>query len=463
MKGMIFAGALALAAVSPAALPPEAFDGTLIYAVTDKANPVAYAPGEEIVFRLRLADAPEGLEGGGYAIRWTRRGDDGAVREGRIPLDGATPLEVRTSLAKPGGVTLAVELVDAAGQPVKRSRPHPDYPGWERGTDLVRLFAGALVQPEKLVQAHPEPEDFDAVWARQKRRLADVPLRADVERLGEAQGGAYEVFKFRIDCPGPRPVTGFMTRPKGAKPRSCKLAGMFQGYGDNPQGRLSWGLPDTILFEINAHGYELERQPEYYDAFRRGVRTPDDGYGFSAWQNEYPEGCYFNGMALRLMRAYEYFKTLPEWNGRDVEASGGSQGGLQTLWAAGLVDGITAARATVPWCCDLGAEAAGRDVPNWRIRWTKGISYYDPVNHARRAKCPVRIDRAGLGDTGCLPNSIAVLYNNLARGGSVNWVQNSTHGYVPRANLQSVELPGGRVVRAEAGRNVFTGDRMEGR
>ena len=37
-------------------------------------------------------------------------------------------------------------------------------------------------------------------------------------------------------------------------------------------------------------------------------------------------------MDLHVMRSLLYVKTLPEWNEKDLESRGGSQGGLQGLW-----------------------------------------------------------------------------------------------------------------------------------
>ena len=441
-------------------LSAEAFDKMMIYGRTEKANPVDYKVGEQIVFELQLHDAPEGIADGVYSLAWERRGDDGRRHNGVLPIDGRTPLKVRTSLDRPGGVQILVQLVERdGGTPVRRAHKSPDYPGWEGGGEVVRFSGGALVEPSRIVQGHPEPADFDEFWARQKRRLADVPVKAELKKVDDGDKW-FDLYMFKVDCAGPRPVTGYMTKPKNAKPKSCKIVGSFAGYGTGRQGRMGWRMPNTIFFEINAHGYDLERDAEYYKNFEDGIRTPGCSYGFSTWQNEYPEGSYFCGMALRVMRAYDYMKTLPEWNGRDLEAQGGSQGGAQTMWAAGLVDGLTAARPDVPWLQDLGADAAGRDCPDWRVRWTPGVAYFDGVNHARRAKCPVTIRRAGLGDTTCKPNSIAVLYNNLAKGGSVNWVQGSQHGYVPKLNLQSIEVPSGKVVRTETGANVYTGEKL---
>lgn len=49
------------------------------------------------------------------------------------------------------------------------------------------------------------------------------------------------------------------------------------------------------------------------------------GFGLNAEKN--PENNYFKFMILRDLRAIEYAKTLPEWNGKDITVSGGSMGG----------------------------------------------------------------------------------------------------------------------------------------
>ena len=132
------------------------------------------------------------------------------------------------------------------------------------------------------------------------------------------------------------------------------------------------------------------------------------------------------------MRALEYMKTRPEWNGKDLIAEGGSQGGLQTSWAAGLDPDVTLARPSIVWCCDLGAtEPGGRLHGPWYIQHTAGIDYFDAVNHIKRAKCPVEIPRAGLGDYTCPPSGLAVYFNAIPTPKSINWVQGSRHGYVP--------------------------------
>lgn len=462
MKAIMFSAMAVFALFANANM----FDAIEFRGFTDKANPAGYKVGEKITLTLTLANAPKELYSGDYAIDWTRKGDDGKESQGRLALDGKTPLKIETSLDRPGNIMVQAFVVTAAdGKKVKRDKMTPGNPAWEGGGNYVFFIGGALVEPEKIVSAHEEPADFDEFWNRQKARLAAVP--ATVLERREVTPENYKncrVWAVTVNCAGPRPVTGYLTIPKNAAPKSLEARCIFQGYGCGPQGVPGDNATGRIEFEINAHGYDLEaiKDKEYYQQFLDGIKTAKYGYAFSPWQNEYPEGCYFNGMALRVLRAFDFVRSLPEWNGKELSAKGGSQGGLQTMWAVGLVDSLTYAEPVVPWCADLGPDAvAGRMAPPWRIAWTKGISYYDCVNHAKRAKAKVFISRAGLGDTCCMPSSIQAIYNNLPEDKrSILWVQGSKHGYVPTLPNQCVELPAMKFTAPYEEKNVYTGDKL---
>lgn len=75
-----------------------------------------FAPGEEMVFTLKLEGIRGTLPPDAYFIRWKRLGDDGKVEEGRVPASLTEPFEVRTKLDVPGSVYLLAEVVDARGK-----------------------------------------------------------------------------------------------------------------------------------------------------------------------------------------------------------------------------------------------------------------------------------------------------------------------------------------------------------
>ena len=134
-------------------------------------------------------------------------------------------------------------------------------------------------------------------------------------------------------------------------------------------------------------------------------------------------------MILRDLRALEYAKTLPEWDGKTIRLEGGSQGAFQTVAVAALSSGITSIRIAVPWFCDLGGVTVGR-VRGWRPDYRKALNYYDTVNFARRVKCPVRMN-AGLSDYVCPPSGTRILYRNFRCPVTADFYQGLDHKLYP--------------------------------
>jgi len=423
-----------VAALAASAALANGWDGVLLKGRTDKDNPVGYRSGESIVFTLTASAVPEDLDASGCYVEWKRTGDDGKVETGKAPFKAGDVCKVTTSLDRPGFVHLEAYVKGPDGKAVQRDKKAPGAPDWSP-TKAVFFDGGAGVDADRIEQSAPEPADFDAWWAEQKSILAKVPVKAtrkEVKTVNKCK--IYEVY---VDCAGPRPVSGYLFIPEGAAPRSCGARCAFQGYGFYRQGCpewASWGCVGRkeIFLEINAHGYELGREQAYYDEFGKGIHPQGYSYGFSPEENAKPETAYFRWMAMRVMRALQYVKTLPEWDGKSLVVEGGSQGGLQTSWAAGLDPDVTLARPSVTWGCDYGATDPGKRLHGgWFIKHVPGIDYYDAVNHVKRAKCPVEVTRAGLGDYTCPPSGLAAYYNAIRTPKSILWVQGSQHGLVP--------------------------------
>ncbi len=375
---------------------------------TDK-EPVSYQPGETMTFKVQLVDS--GKPVGGKILKWLRTGDDQKTAKGEGTSSVAAPLEITTSLDCPGFVRLEITVFNADGSPIKDAQGK-----W------LKFEGGAGVQPEKLA-GYPEPSDFDAFWKAQKARLAKVPLKASLKEVA-SQNAKFQVFDVKVDCAGGKPVSGYLAMPKDAKPKTLPAQVSFRGYGvsgANPDYR-----PGMITLQINAHGIENGREPGYYEALKNGELK---GYAFKLEENAKPETCYFNGMMLRVMRALEYIKSRPEWDGRTLVVSGGSQGGLQALTAAALDPEVTMCWAFKPWCCDLGGIQLGR-LCGWRPDFADGLGYYDAANMAKRIRCETFVT-AGLGDYVCPPSGVSVVYNNIQAPKTIEYIQGATHGYNP--------------------------------
>ena len=422
-------------------------DNAWLMGVTDK-NPLTYKPGEEMVFTV----TPKGLGGavpaGEWFLDWKRSDDYGTVESGKVPMTGE-PFVYKTSLDRAGFVRLEVYVVDKNGKRyIKKFTGNASTPegkramnAFERSKKAVFFDGGAGVDIDTLA-THEEPKDFDGFWARQFKRLDLVPVKAGRVEIKCANPKA-RLYAVRIDCAGLRPVTGYLSIPKAVedgKTFPCRLE--THGYnGDGcVHGKPSWARDNEIVLNINAHGLKLvEFGATEADtkALRWEIRSNGCSYAFDAKQNADPEVAYFNGMVLRVKRGLQYLKTLNGWNGKDLIASGGSQGGLQTIWAAGCGEGVTRAESGITWCCDMFSNNARRErkisSDGWYIPWTESMGYYDAANFAKRIPktCRTVITRAGLGDYCCPPMGLAKLWNNIPGNKQINWVQGSEHGYVP--------------------------------
>jgi len=447
MKSAKLVAAVLVAGLASATALAGLLDNAWLMGVTDK-NPLTYRPGEEMVFTV----TPKGLDGavpaGEWFLDWKRSDDYGQVESGKVPLTGE-PFVYKTRLDKAGFVRLEVYVVDKNGKRyVKKFTGDANTPegkkamnAFERTKKAVFFDGGAGVDIDTLA-THEEPKDFDEFWARQFKRLDLVPVKAGRVEIKCANPKA-RLYAVRIDCAGLRPVTGYLSIPKavdGGKKFPCRLE--THGYsGDRCTHAAPGSARDNeIVLNINAHGLKLAEfgaTEADTKALRSEIRSNGCTYAFDAKQNADPETAYFNGMVLRVKRGLQYLKTLDGWNGKDLIASGGSQGGLQTIWAAGCGEGVTRAESGITWCCDMFNNNVRRErkisSDGWYIPWTESMGYYDAANFAKRIPktCRTVITRAGLGDYCCPPMGLAKLWNNIPGNKQINWVQGSEHGYVP--------------------------------
>jgi cephalosporin-C deacetylase-like acetyl esterase len=331
---------------------------------------------------------------------------------------------------KPGFVRIAAWPVNEAGKPLLDDKNQP-----------IRFDGGSGVEPEKLQQGVPEPADFDSFWAAQKARLAESPMKAALTEV-PSENPEFVTYDIKVECPGGKPVSGYLTMPRNAAPKSLKAQVSFMGYGVASAHKFY--SPYMMMLNINAHGIENGKDEAYY----KGQKL--DKYGFNNEENARPETSYFNGMILRVLRSLEFVKSLPEWNGKDLIASGGSQGGFQSVAAAALDKDVSKCDAHVPWCCDLGGINVGR-IRGWRPDYADGLGYYDTVNMAKRIACPTTII-AGLGDYVCPPSGVAILYNNVAGPKRLEFTQGKTHGFTPKDG-QKISMKAGEAAPGAAQSN----------
>ena len=400
------------------------FAGEITFTGKTDKNPLEYKPGEEMVFTVQCLEDGQPVDG--QKLSWTRTGDDGKTEKGEAISNASEPLSIKTSIDVPGFVRIQVFPCDAEGKRI----------GGEH--DEARQFNGGAGVLIDQIKGIPEPDDFDAFWNRQKEILARVPIRAWLQPMESPDPNVvgYEVL---VDSSSLTPVSGYLFMPKDAKEKSLPAEVQYQGYSVATVGKPFGAGKDKIFLVINCHGFLNGQVQEYYDTMQQTFLR---SYGFSDEENNRPESCYWCGMMMRALRAVQYVKTLPEWNGVDLITSGGSQGGMQCLTVAGLDSDVSEVHASVPWFCDVsGAEKSGR-LDSWFMPgWVDGLGYFDTTNHAKRIKGTVEI-YAGLGDYVCPPSGELVLYNAIKSAVTLKFRQGRTHSYeMPDGELFILEKP----------------------
>lgn len=420
------------------------FAGTLVAGEWDKAYlvgttekpPASYGVGEKIAFSFALADLPVEASLEGLRLAYVRTGDDGKTERGEIPLARAD-MRIETALDKPGFLQLDAWVQDADGKPLRRSAKGPRNSAgeWE-----VRFCGGAGASVASLQPGLPEPKDFSAKWKSALKRLNQehpvVKAMFGSYLTDVSEGCDFHRFEVAVPSFGPDWTDCFMTAhlsyPKGRPPKSLKARVSFDGYGIYRQGKPGWCDQGAIVLHVNAHGlHPLEMTDEQFEAFKLKIESRG-GYGFNDEDNGVFEKTYFFGMAMRAVTGAtflrEYVKTLPEWDGKTLEIEGGSQGALQSCWAAALVKGVTDLRIHVPWFCDLGGIGVGR-LGGWRPAMRAALPYYDPVNMAHHMPARIRKDihRSALGDGIARPSSHAVLFNAMKGEKRLRYVQGGNH------------------------------------
>lgn len=387
-----------------------AWAGVFTVEVKTDRPAVGYAVGEPVTFTVKLLE--DGRLAPGHTLRWVREGDDRKTERGEAASD--TPLVLLTTLDRPGFARLKIDVLDATGEPLKN------------GDRKVERTAGAAAGLADFPLA-PEPADFDAFWTRQKERLAATPVR-ELERCPvDSKTRGVVTHDIKVDSPGGKPVSAYLSLPENAQPGSLPARIVFFGYGVYPIATNAGAARDRIVLSVNAHGMLNGQSREYYQELSKGELS---NYIFNGRGNDDPESTYLNGMMLRALRAVEYIKTLPEWNGRDIETSGHSQGGLQAIVVAAHDPAVTLCTANQPWLCDIGGAAMGHLRGGWTVKPTPALLYYDPAYHVRRYEGELRL-MAGLGDYVCPPSGIASVYNQAPGAKRIVYTQGA--GHVPNA------------------------------
>jgi cephalosporin-C deacetylase-like acetyl esterase len=362
-----------------------------------------------------------------------------------LPLSPATASETELAFTprQPGWVFVKANVVNAKGQNAGPSDS-----------------AGAMVAPQDIRPGAPVPADFDAFWDKNLAELRALPIEATVSNVTltaeQSQGGKIRAFEFSVNCLGPRPATGMVSMPANAKPKSLPIIVIYQG-ASAIRANLGLYYGDVAIFAVVGK-FGLPNQPSNQELMKQYGKTDIERWPWRDIENR--DNAFRKWMILRNLRAQQYLKTLPEWDGRTLLVNGESMGGAQSLIGGALDPDVTFICACVPALCDHGGQYALRH-SGWPGLWkAKGdgtpkdeaeaaiaasAPYFDTANFIHRIKVETTIG-TGLLDSTCPPESVWAAQNLLAPAvADPIW-------WNPRAGHGAGNLHGGRRIEEILGK-----------
>ena len=284
---------------------------------------------------------------------------------------------------------------------------------------------GLIVDPEKYKPSTVRPADFEKYWDSQKKELRTLPLTVKSVPVKNTPAG-YSCVDMELNCTGPKPARGYFAKPVSAQPKSLPIVIYFHAAGvkgdwcsSEPGNAMRYAKmgKGALSFDLNAHGMLNGQSEQYYahlDSF--------DLNNYAQIGLESREEIYFRGMYLRLIRTIDFLTAQPEWDGKRIVVIGESQGGGQSLIAAGLDKRVSAVVATVPAMCDWGGTLVGRKgswpypfaTKNDKQKMLSVLPYFDAVHVLKGSKATIVLE-IGLIDQTC-PSSAIYAALNQAKG-----------------------------------------------
>ena len=398
---------------SQAAKIPESY---VLSVTTDRADAL-YKQGESVIFNVNVLHETKPVDEG--EVQWS------------ISKDGVPPITNGIAKLEHGVATLNGKLNEPGFLLCKVE--------FQAAEKKYTKLSGAGVDPLQIKPSMPGPEDFDEFWSTQKKKLSAVPAKSHLAPVKNSHEDV-EAFDVRVDCLG-APVSGYLGRPTDAKPKSLPIILLVQGAGVRSSslgGATEWASRGFLAMDINAHGITNGAPESFYaDLSRNELKN------YQLRGRESRDTVYFLGMFLRVIRALDFLTSQPEWDGRTVVVHGSSQGGAQSLAAAGIDSRVTFFAAGVPAMCDHTGVVAGRVngwpklVPNGTddkpdLKVLEAARYFDAVNFASRASAPGMIT-VGFIDTTCPPTTVYAAYNVLKSKKEIFNDPPSPHTVTPEA------------------------------
>ena len=368
---------ICLAVVPQAQTPRQPFSRVAVTVTPDHPD-WTYQPGQPAAFRIDV------------------------VRDGHQVVGATVKYGIGPEMLPP--VTQATAVVGA--MPLTVAGGTMDGPGFLRLVATAeiegRTYRGvgtAAFAPDRIKPTQVNPPDFDAFWEAERARLAALPLDAKWTPLPDYGNASVDCSQINLQnvglTSGTSRLYGILCMPRAAGKYPALLS--VPGAGVRPyRGLAEIAGRGLITFQIGIHGIPVIQPQEVYDSLASGGLS-----GYPTFGLDSRERYYYRRVYTGALRANDFLTSLPQWDGRNLGVTGGSQGGALAIVTAGLDRRVTRLAAYYPALSDvtgyLEKRAGGwphmfraTEGPNVHRDEAKIVTsrYYDVVNFARRVTAP---------------------------------------------------------------------------
>lgn len=266
-------------------------------------------------------------------------------------------------------------------------------------------------EPERIISLCDYQPDFVEFWQRARADLDSVAPEFSMERFKEKDTKLSRAYIVKMKSVKGEEIMGFAMVPK--KKGKYPAVINYMGYGAGPAYNDFLPIYDGEFI--------------YYQQSIRGQGLTLDKNTHGQWMAEHIddiENYYYRNAFMDAVRGIDFVFQMPEFDGKNLFAEGGSQGGALTMAATALDKRIVAAAPFIPFLSDfpdylnlsewIGGTMrnAAKEAKINEKQMLKNLSYFDMKNLCTLIDVPVLM-AVGLQDNICHPHTNFSGYNNI--------------------------------------------------
>lgn len=298
--------------------------------------------------------------------------------------------------------------------------------------------------PFKINPTVPLPKDFKTFWKKALKNNKQIPMDPLVIYKPEYSTTKVDVYLVRLqNYKKGKHIYGYLSKPKDNK----KHPVLFHPPGAGVKKIkpvLAFAEQGFISFTTEIHGITPEISKSDYKDISRAIGN------YWAINLDDKDNYYYKSVYLGCTRAIDFLTSLPEFDGKNIVVTGGSQGGALSIVTAGLDKRVTAIASFYPALSDNTGYLNNRS-SGWPYMFSSKyknttetpkkintIGYYDVVNFAKQIAAP-GFYSTGYNDNTCSPTSTLSAFNSIKAFKKIVITPISGHWRFEETNKESIK------------------------